>query len=142
MTSTTFFDGLPDLVLIEVFCYLHSFDVLWGFTRLNHRLTALIVEQGFFRHVNLSQARRHQFDTVLEVLRLTNIESLAIDSDASHLQLLQWPHLPHLTSLRLQGVRDHDDVLKFVLRHAAALIHLTVESGRQFLAVSITADNH
>jgi hypothetical protein len=79
MAYITLFDDLPDLVLIELFSYLASFDVLWGFTHLNQRLTMLIAERGFLRHVNLSPARRHQFDTILEVLRLTDIKSLAID---------------------------------------------------------------
>lgn len=48
MSLITSFDDLPDLVLIELFSYLSSFDVLWGFTQLNTRLTLLLIERGFF----------------------------------------------------------------------------------------------
>ncbi|CAF1604988.1 unnamed protein product [Didymodactylos carnosus] len=87
MTLFTCFDNLPDLVLIELFSYLSSTDVLWGFTRLKDRLTMLITERGFFYHINLSFARRRQFNTILRFLSLNDIQSLVIDSDASSLQL-------------------------------------------------------
>jgi hypothetical protein len=113
MASITCFDDLPDLVLIEFFSYLSSIDILWGLARLNHRLTILITERGFFRHINLTSARCHQFNTILRFLPLNDIQSLAIDSDASPIQLTRWPYLPRLKTLRIIGVYDHDELLNF-----------------------------
>ena len=140
MASVRFFDDLPDLVLISLFTYLSSIDILWGFAHLNNRLTALIFERGFFHHVNLSSAWRDQFDTVLYTLPLNNIESLTIDINASPLQLSRWPYLPRLTTLRLNGLREPDDALIFVLLHAATLTHLKIESDETIVAVSSLVD--
>ncbi|CAF1506946.1 unnamed protein product, partial [Rotaria sordida] len=95
MALITRFDDLPDLVLIELFSYLSSIDILWGFTRLNHHLTTLIIEKGFFRHINLSFVRYHQFNTILRFLPLNDIQSVSIDSYACPLQLTLWPYMPH-----------------------------------------------
>ena len=119
MLSTTRFDNLPELVLIELFSYLSSMDVLRGWTRLNHRLTMLISERGFFHHVNLSSARYHHFQTILCFLPLNDIQSLAIDGDASPLQLTHWPYMPRLRTLRIIGAYDHDHLLLFLLLHAS-----------------------
>ncbi|CAF4361790.1 unnamed protein product, partial [Rotaria sordida] len=113
MALVTRFDDLPDLVLIEFFSYLSSIDVLWGFTHLNHRLTMLITERDFFYHINLSLARRHQFNTILRCLPLNDIQSLRIDSDASPLQLTCWPYLPRLKILSIIGAYNHNDLLLF-----------------------------
>jgi hypothetical protein len=121
MEFITFFDDLPDLVLIELFSYLSSIDVLWIFGHLNSRLTALVGERGFFRHVNLSPARRRQFDTLLRLLPVDKIETVVIDSNASPLQLSRWPYLPRLTRLRLKGFREFDSVITFVNLHPATL---------------------
>jgi hypothetical protein len=134
------FDDLPDLVVIELFSFFSSIDVLWSFTRLNDRLTTLLSERGYFRRINLSSARRSQFDTLLSLLTLENIDSLAIDSDASPLQLTRWPHLRRLKTLRLTGLRYFDDLLTFLLRHATTLTHLTIESNEVHLAESIIVD--
>ncbi|CAF4479001.1 unnamed protein product, partial [Rotaria sp. Silwood2] len=56
----------------------------------------LISERDFFHHVNLSLARRHQFDTILRFLSFNDIQSLVIDSDASPLQLTRWPYMLRL----------------------------------------------
>ncbi|CAF3473121.1 unnamed protein product [Rotaria sp. Silwood2] len=103
MSSITVFNDLPDLVLLELFSYLSSTDILWGWAFLNNLLTSLITELGFFCHVNLSSAHRHQFDTILRRIPLNKIESLIIDIDASPLQLSRWPHLPRLITLKLKG---------------------------------------
>ena len=110
----TLFDDLSDLALIELFSYLSCADVLYGLTYLNHRLTALIAERASFRHVNLSSIRRRQFNTILCRLAVHDIETLVIDCAVSPLQLLTWPYLPRLTTLRLTGVRNFTDVAIFV----------------------------
>jgi len=74
-------------VIIELPSYLSPADILWGLTRLNHRLTMFITKRDFFHHVNLSLARYHQFNIFLRFLPLNHIQSLSIDGDASSLQL-------------------------------------------------------
>ncbi|CAF2767848.1 unnamed protein product [Rotaria sp. Silwood2] len=133
MALITRFDDLPDLVLIEFFSYLLSIDVLWVFARLNHRLTMLITERGFFYHINLSLARRHQFNTILRCLPLKDIQSLRIDSDASPLQLTCWPYLPHLKILSIIGAYNHNDLLLFISLHAATLTHLIIKSNERLI---------
>lgn len=137
MASITCFDDLPDLVLFELFSYLSSVDVLWGFTHLNHRLTMLIMERGLFYHINLSLARYHQFNAILRFLPLNEIQSLAIDSDASPLQLTRWPYLPRLRTLRIIGVYNHNDLLLFILLHTVTLTHLIIKSNERLIPVSI-----
>jgi hypothetical protein len=137
MSSVTVFNDLPDLVLLEFFSYLSSVDILWGWAFLNDRLTSLVTELGFFRHVNLSSTRRHQFDTILRLIPLNKIESLVIDIDASPLQLSRWPHLPRLATLKLKGVRKLEDVSTFVLLHATTLTHLILHSCDYFSTVRI-----
>jgi len=137
MALITRLDDLPDLVLIELLSYLSSIDILWGFTQLNHRLTMLITERGFFHHINLSLACYHQFNTILRFLPLNDIQSLAIDSDASPLQLTRWPYLPRLRTLRVIGVYNHDDLLVFILLHAVTLTHLILKSNERLIPVSI-----
>ncbi|CAF5111626.1 unnamed protein product [Rotaria sp. Silwood1] len=78
-------------------------DILWGFTRLNHHLATLIIEKGFFRHINLSFVRYHQFNTILRFLPLNDIQSVSIDSYACPLQLTLWPYMPRLRTLRIIG---------------------------------------
>jgi hypothetical protein len=138
MALLTRFDDLPDLILIELFSYLSSTDILWGLTHLNHRLTMLITEQGFFYRINLSLAHYHQFNTILSFLPLNNIQSLSIDSDASPLQLTRWPYLPCLRTLRIIGAHNLDHLLLFVLLHAATLTHLIIKSNEKIFPVSIT----
>ena len=132
----TTLDDLPDLALIELFSYLSSVDILCAFTCLNDRLTALLAERDFFRYVDLSPVRYRQFDILLRLLPLNDIETLAIDSNASPLQLFRWPYLPRLMRLRLTGVREYNNILIFVLLHAATLTHLTITSSKSFLTVS------
>ncbi|CAF4703699.1 unnamed protein product [Rotaria sp. Silwood2] len=103
MAMISLFDELADLALIEIFSYLSCSDIVWSFSNLNSRLTILLTERGFYRHVNLSSAGRNLFAAILSILRLNEIESLVIDRCASPLQLKRWPHLPHLTTLRLKG---------------------------------------
>jgi hypothetical protein len=91
-------------LLIELFSYLSSTNTLWGFTRLNCRLTMLITERGFFYYVNLSITCYHQLHTILRFLLLNNIQSLVIDSDASPLQLTHWSYMPRLKTLRSIGI--------------------------------------
>ena len=138
MAFNTCFDSLPDLVLIELFSYLSSNDILWGFTGLNHRLTMLITERGYLFHINLSPARSNQFNTILGFLPLNDIQSLAIDNDASPLQLCHWPYLPRLRTLRIIGVYNHDELLLFLLLHAATLTHLIIRSNERLVPVSIS----
>ncbi|CAF3339020.1 unnamed protein product [Rotaria sp. Silwood2] len=130
------FDDLPDLTLLEIFSYLSCADALWSFSNLNSRLTTLLKERGFYHHLNLSSTRRKQFETILSILQLNEIESLVIDRYASPLQLRRWPYLPNLTTLRLQGVRNFRDVFKFARKHANILSHLTVQSSGYFRTVS------
>ena len=59
---TTVFHDLADLVLIEMLSYLPCADVLSAFICLNARITGLLAERGFFRHVDLSPMSRRQFD--------------------------------------------------------------------------------
>ncbi len=132
----TIFDNLPDLSLIEVFSYLSCFDVLYSFSNLNVRLTALIAERGFFHHFNLSSARYDQFHSILSTLRLNEIQSLIIDCYASPLRLKTWPHLPHLKSLTVKGVRDRIDVFNFCKAYGNTLTHLAVQSNKYFCTVS------
>jgi hypothetical protein len=135
MALIALFDDLPDLAFIEVWTYLSSIDILWAFANLNNRFRALVTERGFFRYINLSPARLSQFDTLLFLLQLHQIESLVIDIEASPLQLSRWPYLPRLTTLRLKGLREFEDVSTFVLRHAATLMHLTFETNDLFMSV-------
>ncbi|CAF2741016.1 unnamed protein product [Rotaria sp. Silwood2] len=135
MALITQFDDLPDLFFIELFNYLSSIDILWAFTNLNNRIQTIINERGFFRHINLSSARLSKFDTLLTILPLNQIETLIIDIEASPLQLSRWPYLPHLTTLRLYGLRDFIDATNFILRHSTSLIHLTLETNDLFMSV-------
>ena len=137
MALITSFNDLPDLILIELFSYLSSIDILWGFTHLNHRLTMLITERGFFYHINLSLARCHQFHTILRFLPLDDIQSLVIDSNASPLQLTRWPYISRLKTLCMIGVYNHDDLLIFTVLHAATLTHLIIKSNERLIPVSI-----
>jgi hypothetical protein len=97
----------------------------------------LITERGFFYNINLSFARYDQFNTILRFLPLNDIQSLAIDSDASPLQLTRWPYLPRLRTLRVSGIYNHDDLLLFILLHAATLIHLIIKSNERLIPVSV-----
>lgn len=135
MASITCFEDLPDLVLIELFSYLSSIDILWGFTRLNQRLTMLIIERDFFYRINLSLAHYDQFNTILGFLPLNNIQSLAIDNDASPFQLTHWPYLNRLKTLRIIGTYNYEELLIFLLLHAATLTHLIIKSNQRFVPV-------
>jgi hypothetical protein len=137
MTLMTRFDDLPDLALLEIFSYLSSLNILWTFTCLNDRFTALVAERGFFHHVNLSSARLSQFDSLQCLLPLNEIQSLTIDINASPLQLARWPYLPSLTKLRFKVLRDFDDILKFVVLHAATLTHILIQTNTLFHMVNI-----
>jgi hypothetical protein len=137
----TLFNDLPDLSLIEIFSYLSCIDALWCFNNLNNRLTRLVIERGFYSHVNLSSTRYHRFKAFLSLLRFDEIQSLIIDCYSSPLQLKCWPFLPHLRILKLKGVRDMIDVFNFVKQHAITLTHLTVESSTYFETVSIVRNN-
>ena len=130
------FDQLPDLILFEIFSYLSCADALWSFSKLNSCLTTLLREQGFYRHINLSSTGKNQFETIFSTLRLNEIQSLVIDRCASPLQIKRWSHLPHLTKLRLHGVRNFREVFKLAKKHSNTLTHLTVESNRYFYTVS------
>jgi hypothetical protein len=136
MALSTRFDDLADLILIEIFSYLSSFDILWGFTYLNQRITSLLVERKYFRCVDLSSAHYFQFNKIIQVIQLNEIESLSIDINASPLQLYCWPYLPRLSTLRLKGVREYNDVITFLLLHAATLTHLTIQTRVEFISVS------
>ncbi|CAF1093274.1 unnamed protein product [Adineta steineri] len=136
MTFSTTFDDLPDLILIEIFSYLSSFNTLWGFTHLNQHITSLLIERRYFRCVNLSSAHYFQFNKIIQIIPLNNIESLTIDVNASPLQLSCWPYMPRLSTLRLKGVREYNDVIIFLLLHAATLTHLTIHSRVEFKSVS------
>lgn len=137
MAPFTCFDHLPDLVLIELFTYLSSTDILWGLSLLNHRLKMLIIERGFFYHINLSLTRYHQFNAIRRFLPLNDIQSLAVDGDASPLQLTRWSYLPRLRTLRIIGSYNHDDLLLFLVLHAATLTHLIIKSKERLVPVSI-----
>ncbi|CAF4957146.1 unnamed protein product [Rotaria sp. Silwood1] len=135
MALITQFDDLPDLFFIDLFNYLSSIDILWAFTNLNNRIQTIINERGFFRHINLSSARLSKFYRLLTIFPLNQIEALIIDIEASPLQLSRWPYLPHLTTLRLYGLRDFIDATNFILRHSTSLIHLALETNDLFMSV-------
>jgi len=99
----------------------------------------LITERGFFHHINLSSARYDQFNRILRFLPLNDIQSLSIDSNASSLQLTRWPYLPRLRTLRIIGVYNHDDLLLFILLHAATLTHLIIKSNERLVPVSVNS---
>ena len=136
MESVSVFDDLPDLALIELFTYLSSFDALWSFSRINYRLTILLAERGFLRRLNLSPARFGQFNILFDLFTLKDIQSLAIDCDGSPLQLIRWPRLPQLRTLRIKGVCNVGDLKIFLLVHAATLTHLILESNQDDMMVS------
>ncbi|CAF3307550.1 unnamed protein product [Rotaria sp. Silwood2] len=140
MLPVTLFDDLPDLIIIEFFSYLSSLDILWGFTRINYRLTMLIAERKFFHHVNLSLTSYHQFNIILNLLPIDEIQSLVIDNDASPLQLTHWPYLPRLRTLRIIGPYSHDDILIFITLHATTLNHLTIESNDRIVPDGYSID--
>ncbi|CAF4089515.1 unnamed protein product, partial [Rotaria sordida] len=125
----TFFDDLPDLTLLEILSYLSCADALWTFSTLNNRLTMLLLERGVNRNVNLSSTQYYQFQKLLPLLRLNEIDSLIIDCYASALQLTKWPYLPHLKKLQIKGVCNYFDICHFVMQHANTLTHLTIESS-------------
>lgn len=137
MASITQFHDLPDLFFIDLFNYLSSVDILWAFTNLNNRIEALINERGFFRHIDFSASCLSKFDTLLTILPLNEIETLIINVEASSLQLSRWSYLPHLTTLRLYGLRDFLDATDFILRHSTSLMHLTLETNELFMSVCI-----
>lgn len=137
MKMNTVFDDLADLVLIEILSYLSCADALCAFTCLNDHCTQLLVERDFFRQINLSAAYARQFQELLKILPLNNIETLVIDRTGSPLQLSRWLYLPRLTRLHLRGVREYDSVLFFVLLHAATLTHITIESDAHSVTVSV-----
>ena len=141
MTLTNQFYDLPDLIIIDLFSYLSSIDVLWAFVNLNHRFRELVDERGYFRHINLSSARLSQFDTLLPLLPLNQIQTLVIDMGASFFQLTRWPHLPSLTTLRLYGLRDFEDASSFILRHSRTIIDLTLGTSNRFTSVCIIRDS-
>ncbi|CAF3412823.1 unnamed protein product [Rotaria socialis] len=138
MTLITLFNDLPDLALIEIFSYLSSLDILWAFSSLNQRISLLLVERGYFRCINLSSTRHRQFHILLGMLPLNDIKTLIIDMDSSPLQLSQWPYLPWLKTFILNGTREFNDVLIFVLLHAATLTHLTIQTTEEFVATGFT----
>ncbi len=78
MALITQFDDLPDLVMviIDLFSYLTSIDVLWAFANFNHRLRKLVHERGFFCHINLSSARLSKFNTLLTLIPLNHSSSI------------------------------------------------------------------
>ena len=137
MASTTQFDDLPDLFIIDLFGYLTSIDVLWTFANLNHGFRKLVNERGFFRYINLSSARLSKFNTLLSLLPLNQTETLVIDIGASSFQTTHWPHLPSLTTLRLYGLRDFEDATSFILQHSLTLTHLTLRTDDRFISVCI-----
>ena len=137
----TLFDALPDPSLIEIFSYLSCTNALWCFGNLNIRLTSLLIERGFYYHIDLSSTRYHQFKALLSLLRFNEIQSLIIDCYSSPLQLRCWPYLPPLRTLKLKGVRIYVDVLKFVQKHGTTLTHLTLESSEYFQTVSTAQHN-
>jgi hypothetical protein len=105
-------------------------------------LTALLIERGFYRHVNLSSTRYHQFQSILSLFRLNEIESLVIDYYASPFQLKSWPYLPNLRTLTIKGVRDLVDVFNYAQQYANTLTHLTVGSSDYFSTVSIVINGY
>ncbi|CAF4275667.1 unnamed protein product, partial [Adineta steineri] len=105
MASFTCFDELPDLFFIELFHYLSSADILWSFINLNNRIQQIVSERGVFRHINLSSLCLYKFDTLLTLLPLSQVQILVINIEASSLQLSRFSYLPHLTTLRLYGLR-------------------------------------
>ncbi|CAF2944820.1 unnamed protein product [Rotaria sp. Silwood2] len=133
MSLVTGFDDLTDLVLIELFSYLSSTDILWAFTNLNHQLTMLITERNFFSNINLSNSRYDQFNRIIRYLPLDNILLLSIDSDASPLQLTLWPYLPRLRTLRIFGAYNYDHLLLFLLLHAATLNNLIIKPNERLI---------
>ncbi|CAF4959241.1 unnamed protein product [Rotaria sp. Silwood1] len=135
------FDNLPDLALIEILSYLSCTDALLSFSNLNIHLTKLLIERGFYCHVNLSSTRYCQFQTLLSLLRLNEIQPPVIDCYGSSLQLRTWPYLPNLRTLKLKGVQDFVDVFKFAQQHANTLTHLTIESSQYFETVN-TVQNY
>jgi hypothetical protein len=136
MTLLTTFNDLPDLVLIEIFSYLSSFDILWGLNHFNQRITLLLLERKYFRCIDLSSAHQFQFNKIIQLIPLNEIQFLTIDINGSPLQLSHWPYLPRLSRLRLKGVRDYNDVIIFLLLHAATLTHLTINTRSEFNSVS------
>jgi hypothetical protein len=138
MALITRFDDLPDLFFIDLFSYLSSIDILWAFANLNNRIRAIVNERGFFCHINLSSAHLLKFDKLLTLLPLNQIETVVIDIEASPLQLSRWSYLPHLTTLRLYGLRDFEDATSFILQHSVSLMHLTLKTNDLFMSVCIT----
>jgi hypothetical protein len=136
MKASIAFNDIADLALIEILSYLSCADALRSFTCLNDRWTRLLAERGFFRQVNLSSTYYGQFDQLLKILPLENIETLVIDRTGSPLQLSRWPYLPRLTKLHLRGVREYDSILFFALTHAATLTHIIIQSDKYSLTVS------
>lgn len=139
MASNACFNELPDLFFIELFTYLSSLDVLWSFSDLTPRLQRLVRERGFFRYINLSSAHLFQFDTLLARLPIHEIETVVVNVEASPLQLGRFCHLPHLTTLRVYGLRDFDDARTFILRHSQTLTHLTLETNFSFTFAAVSA---
>ena len=96
------FDNLPYLAFIDIISYLSCIDALWTFGNLNIHLIKLLIERSSYQHVNLSSTRYCQFQTFFSILRLNEIQSLAIDCYVSSLQLRTWPYVPNLRTLKLK----------------------------------------
>ena len=74
MPLVTHFNDLLGFVLIELFQYLSSVDILTSVIDYNSYIQQLVHEQGSFRRLNLSTASLDKFDTFLNHLSLTPIE--------------------------------------------------------------------
>ncbi|CAF1642019.1 unnamed protein product, partial [Adineta ricciae] len=138
MAWITRFDDLSDLCFIELFHYLTSFDILWSLINLNNRIQQLIYERGFFRHIDLSSASLYKFDKILTRLPLPEIQTLVINVEASPLQLSHFPYLPHLTTLRIYGLRELKHANTFILRHSHSLERLTLQTNGIFQPFSFS----
>ena len=129
--------SLPDIVLLEIFQYLSSEDVLYAFADSeNIRLANLLREHGSFQQICLSsELSRSQYVFLshgiwhYESVRSFVCKEIFCDFIAF---LTPCRMFPSLVDLRIQFIRGyHDSLQNFVLLHASTLTLLSVEVSEQ-----------
>ncbi|CAF4073334.1 unnamed protein product, partial [Rotaria sp. Silwood1] len=136
MTSTHFM-LLPDIVLLEIFSYLSSEDVLYAFGNLHDfRLLDLLTEYGAFRQICLSsQLSRYQYQVLSkDIWRYDLVRSFVCKEMFSDYIIHFTPCqiFTSLTELRIFFLRClTDDLAEFVIAHSSTLTHLSVKRSEQ-----------
>ncbi|CAF1347472.1 unnamed protein product [Adineta steineri] len=135
------FESLPNEILLFLFGYFHSTDLLRAFYRLNTRLNTLIYKQHLFHWFKFSSIKKNEFDQICQydIPRLTNlIYGLHIvENNLTPGKMnLFFTYIPSfrqfigLQSLTLSNVSSSKTLTKIIekLPHLLNLTHLTIDS--------------